>query len=195
MNRCLNILAQRKYTQQISFTLYEDKQFAAFCLYVRTLPIDFASLGRKRKYIKSKTTGKLREKRTSIATVRDILWTFGTFPTFLLSRYRLPLKTTVHGVGETAENQGENQGSRKPSVLVGFLHQKKDCAYPLWGEDHVHPCAGAYHNISESLCNTMAAEIKPAIEKADRGPPAKKPHVYRLSFLDQWRVPGGSLRP
>jgi hypothetical protein len=29
------------------------------------------------------------------------------------------------------KNQGENQGSRKPSVLVflvGFLRQKKDCA-------------------------------------------------------------------
>jgi hypothetical protein len=49
------------------------QQFAAFCLYVRTLPIDFALLGRKRKYIKSKTTAKLREKRTSIAAVRDIL--------------------------------------------------------------------------------------------------------------------------
>ncbi len=43
------------------------------------IPIDFALLRRKRKYIKSKT--KAREKRTSIAAVRDILWTFGTFPT------------------------------------------------------------------------------------------------------------------
>ncbi len=30
------------------------------------------------------------------------------------------------------KNQGEIQGSRKPSVLVGFLRQKKNCAYPLW---------------------------------------------------------------
>jgi hypothetical protein len=37
------------------------QQFAAFCLFVRTLPIDFVLLGRKRKYIKSKTTAKLRE--------------------------------------------------------------------------------------------------------------------------------------
>jgi hypothetical protein len=50
-----------------------SQQFAAFCLFVRTLPIGFALLGRKRKYIKSKTTSKLREKRTSIAAVRDIL--------------------------------------------------------------------------------------------------------------------------
>jgi hypothetical protein len=35
--------------------------YAAFCLFVRTLPIDFALLGRKRKYIKSKTTGKLKK--------------------------------------------------------------------------------------------------------------------------------------
>jgi hypothetical protein len=32
---------------------------AAFCLFVRTLPIHFTLLGRKRKYIKSKTTAKL----------------------------------------------------------------------------------------------------------------------------------------
>ncbi len=68
------------------------QQFAAFCLFVRTLPIDFALLGWKWKNLKSKTTAKLREKRTSIAAVRDILWTFGTFPTPFLSRYRLPLK-------------------------------------------------------------------------------------------------------
>ncbi len=67
------------------------QQFAAFCLFVRTLPIGFALLGRKRKDIKSKTRSKLRGKRTSIAAVRDILWTFGTFPTPLLSHYRLPL--------------------------------------------------------------------------------------------------------
>jgi hypothetical protein len=42
-------LYQTLILQQISCTL-----FAAFCLFVRTLPIDFALLGRKRKYIKSK---------------------------------------------------------------------------------------------------------------------------------------------
>ena len=46
---------------------------AALCLFGRTMPILFALLGRKRKYIKSKTTAKLTEKRTSIAVVRDIL--------------------------------------------------------------------------------------------------------------------------
>ncbi len=46
---------------------------AAFRLFGRPLPINFALLGQKRKYIKSKTTAKLTEKRTSIAAVRDIL--------------------------------------------------------------------------------------------------------------------------
>jgi hypothetical protein len=65
---------------------------AVFRLFVRTLPIHFALLGRKRKYIKSKTTAKLKEKRTSIAAVRDILRMFDTFPNPLLSHCRLPLK-------------------------------------------------------------------------------------------------------
>jgi hypothetical protein len=42
---------------------------AAFRLFGRTLPIHFALLGRKRKYVKSKTTAKLKGKQTSIATV------------------------------------------------------------------------------------------------------------------------------
>jgi hypothetical protein len=42
---------------------------AVFCLFGRTLPIDFALLGRKQKYVKSKTTAKLKGKQTSIATV------------------------------------------------------------------------------------------------------------------------------
>ncbi len=43
-------LLQKKETLQV---------FAAFCLIVRTSPVHFALLGRKRKYIKSKTTAKL----------------------------------------------------------------------------------------------------------------------------------------
>ncbi len=59
---------------------------AVFRLFVRTLPIHFALLGRKRKYIKSKTTTKLKEKRTSIAAVWDILRMFDTFPNPLVPR-------------------------------------------------------------------------------------------------------------
>jgi hypothetical protein len=46
---------------------------AAFCLFGRRMPNHFALLRQKRKYIKSKTTAKLIEKRTSIDAVRDIL--------------------------------------------------------------------------------------------------------------------------
>ncbi len=42
---------------------------AAFRLFGKTLPIHFALLGRKRKYVKSKKTAKLKGKQTSIAAV------------------------------------------------------------------------------------------------------------------------------
>jgi hypothetical protein len=77
--------------QQISLTLYGHEQFAAFCLFVMTLPIDFALLGRKQKYV-SKITAKLKGIQTLIAVVRDQFLSFATFPIPLLSRYRLPLR-------------------------------------------------------------------------------------------------------
>ena len=64
---------------------------AAFRLFGKTLPIHFALLRRKRKYIKSNTTVKLIEKRTSIAAVRDKMGQIDTFLTPLLSGCRLPL--------------------------------------------------------------------------------------------------------
>jgi hypothetical protein len=78
---------------------------ATFRLFVRTLP--FALLGQKRKYIKSKTTAKLKEKRTSIAAVRDILRMFDTFTYPFLSRCRLPLNPTgtLLGYRKFAEKQ------------------------------------------------------------------------------------------
>ncbi len=75
--------------KQIS--LSGDEQFAAFCLFVKTLSINFALLGRKQKYLKSKTTAKLKGKQSSVAAVRDQFLSFATFPTPLLSRYRRPL--------------------------------------------------------------------------------------------------------
>ncbi len=62
---------------------------AAFRLFGRTLPINFALLGRKRKYIKSKTTAKLTEKKTSIAAVPDKLGQIDTLltPYFLVADY------------------------------------------------------------------------------------------------------------
>ncbi len=58
------------------------------------MPIHFALLGRKRKYVKSKKTAKLSEKRTLIAAVRAKLGQFDIFQIHLLSGCRLPLKTT-----------------------------------------------------------------------------------------------------
>ncbi len=64
---------------------------AAFRLFGKTLPIHFALLGRKRKYVKSKKTAKLKGKQTSIAAVRAELGQINTFQTPLLSHCRLPL--------------------------------------------------------------------------------------------------------
>jgi hypothetical protein len=77
-----NKLTSKKETWQV---------FAAFCPFVRTSPNHCALLGRKRKYIQSKTTAKLIEKRTSIAAVPDELGQIDTFLTHLLSGCRLPL--------------------------------------------------------------------------------------------------------
>jgi hypothetical protein len=65
---------------------------AAFRLFVKTLPIHFALLGRKRKYVKLKKTAKLKGKQISIAAVRAKLGQIDTFQTLLLSHCRLPLK-------------------------------------------------------------------------------------------------------
>ena len=73
---------------------------AAFPLFGRPLPIHFALLGRKQKYIKSKTTAKLREKPTSIAVVRAKLGQFDTFQTPLLSHCRLPLNMHIRIRGD-----------------------------------------------------------------------------------------------
>ncbi len=98
MHCCVNKLAQRKPILSSSADLFPSpwrQQFAAFCLFVRTLPIDFALLTRKRKYIKIKTTAKLKAKRTSIATIWYLCWTYATFPTPPGSHYRLPLNSVL----------------------------------------------------------------------------------------------------
>ncbi len=62
---------------------------AAFRLFGKTLPIHFALLGRKRKYVKSKKTAKLKGKQTSIAAVRAKLGQMTHFrpPYFLIADY------------------------------------------------------------------------------------------------------------
>ncbi len=82
-------------TKQNNFKKETLQVIAEFCPFVRTSPIHFALLGRKRKYIKSETTAKLIEKRTSIAAVPDKLGQIDTFLTPLLSGCRLPLKPSL----------------------------------------------------------------------------------------------------
>ncbi len=60
----------------LAISFFESKVVICLCsayAYAVFMLIDFALLGRKPKYIKSKTTAQLTEKRTSIAAVRDIL--------------------------------------------------------------------------------------------------------------------------
>ncbi len=99
------------------------QQFAAFCLFVRASPIDFALLGRKRKYVKSKTTSKLKCKQTSIAAVRAKLGQIDTFQTPLLSHCRLPLNRRVPLTAYTAS-----------SLISGKLSQ-----WPGWLTEPVEP--------------------------------------------------------
>jgi hypothetical protein len=68
---------------------------AAFCLLMGTLPINFGLLGGNGNILKLEMTTKLKDKQTLIATVRDLLRTFATFPAPLLSHCRLPLRPRV----------------------------------------------------------------------------------------------------
>jgi hypothetical protein len=63
-------------------------QGALFCLFMGTSPKDSALLSGNGNTV---ITTKLKDKQTSIATVRDLLRTFATFPAPLLSHCRLPL--------------------------------------------------------------------------------------------------------
>jgi hypothetical protein len=104
--------------------------YAAFCLFVRTLPIDFALLGRKRKYIKSKTTTKF--KRKTKLDRRDQFLSFATFPTPLPSRYRLPLNITWLDVQQVGQ-------------YLGGLHFN----VPPYGTDISQPTENVYFEIQK----------------------------------------------
>jgi hypothetical protein len=56
------------------------RRAAAFCLFMGTSPIDFGLLGGNGNTLKLEMTTKLKDKQTLIATVRDLLRTFATFP-------------------------------------------------------------------------------------------------------------------
>jgi hypothetical protein len=87
------------------------KKLAAFHQFGKTMSIHFALLGRKRKYVKSKMTTKLREKRTSIAAVRAKLGQFDIFQTPLLSGCRLPLRGLTHNLSLSSRKYGLDSDS------------------------------------------------------------------------------------
>ncbi len=91
--------------QQNSFTLCGDNNLPRCAFFVRTSPIDFALLGRKRKYVKSKTTAKLKGKQTSIAAVWAKLGQIDTFQTPLLSHCRLPLTCKITQMHKKLQNR------------------------------------------------------------------------------------------
>jgi hypothetical protein len=70
-----------------------SEQFAAFCLFMGTLLKKMCFTRRERNFSEIKDDNKIkRQKKTSIATVRDLLRTFDIFSAPLLSHYRLPLR-------------------------------------------------------------------------------------------------------
>jgi hypothetical protein len=87
------IVPQRLMAQGASLRQYTDtkiiqngcEHFAAFCLFMRTSPKDCALLGGNGNTLKLEMTTKIKDKQTSIATVRDLLRTFAIFPAPLLS--------------------------------------------------------------------------------------------------------------
>ncbi len=60
------------------------EQFAAFCLFMGTSPKNCALLGRNGKTLILKTSEKLNNKQTSIATVRELYQIYATFLTLLV---------------------------------------------------------------------------------------------------------------
>jgi hypothetical protein len=67
-------------------------QVAAFCLFMRTSPINFGLLGGNgNMYIEMEKTGKQNSKQISIATVLDLKLPYAIFLAPLISHYRLPL--------------------------------------------------------------------------------------------------------
>jgi hypothetical protein len=72
-------------TQATKLIQKGDKQFDAFCLFIGTLPKNCALLGGNGNTLKLKTATKVKIKLKSIATVRDLLRTFATFPAPLFS--------------------------------------------------------------------------------------------------------------
>jgi hypothetical protein len=78
--------------QQISFTLYGDNNSPRFA-YSSGHHLLICFTGAETEIPKIKDDSKIKRQKTSIAAVRDQFLSFATFPTPLLSRYRLPLSS------------------------------------------------------------------------------------------------------
>ncbi len=66
------------------------QHFSTFCLFMGALPQNSVLLGGNTNTFELKTKAKFKDKRTSIATIRDPYRTYATLPTPLGSYYRLP---------------------------------------------------------------------------------------------------------
>jgi hypothetical protein len=96
VNCCVNILAQENPSLDVDFLnkiQNGGKLFAAFCLFMGISPKNCGLLGGKGNTLKLKKTTKLKNKRTSIATVQGLYRRYATFSDPSNgSHYRLPLK-------------------------------------------------------------------------------------------------------
>jgi hypothetical protein len=99
MIRCVNRqCAVQKRTKNM-------RQAAAFCLFMGTSPINFGLLGGNGNTLKFEMITKLKDKQTSIATVRDLLQTFATFP----APPFFSLQTTFKGVNTELRTGGKKE--------------------------------------------------------------------------------------
>jgi hypothetical protein len=89
---------QAKYTYSTLLPAFLFGCVVPFCLFMRTSPINFGLLGGNGNTLKLEMTTKLKDKQTSIATVRDLLRRFATFPAPLFSHCRLILKELGHEI-------------------------------------------------------------------------------------------------
>ncbi len=110
------------------FHSLQRQQFAAFCLFVRTLPIDFALLGRKRKYVRQKNLN--RRSPSQIGTD----WYIPDPPTFSLPTPFNLSQTIIrptgfvvfraYRTGRQTETNNMSQDRTKPTDMRPFLKSR-----------------------------------------------------------------------
>ncbi len=97
-----------------------SKKFAAFCLFVRAFPIDFALLGRKRKYIKIKDNSKIKKEknidRSGQRHIGNDWHLFSTPPSSLPTTFKNRQRQAVFRISVPMDD-----GSGSWSVSCSFL--------------------------------------------------------------------------